>query len=336
MKKIGVIILAAGQGTRMKSEKPKVCFDLAGKTLIERVVNTSYKLEADPVAVVVGYKKDLVKASIPPNEKLHFLTQERQLGTGDAVKSAKELFKDFKGTVFVLCGDVPLLKKETLFKMLETHEKLNSKCTVLSMVLNEPDKYGRIVRDSVKRINSIVEYKDASEEIRKIKEVNTGIYCFDANILFKALEKVTNDNQQKEYYLTDVIKILYSENQRIETVILEDPLEASGINSITQLAELERSHYQAIREYWMENGVYIENPDTVLIEEDVIIESDVYISANTKVMGKSIIGANSFIGNNSIIIDAHIDANSFFEGMNVVKDIKNEALKLKFLEKKGV
>ncbi|MCL1826724.1 MAG: sugar phosphate nucleotidyltransferase [Candidatus Cloacimonetes bacterium] len=323
MSKIGVIILAAGKGTRMKSEKPKVCFELGGKSLIQRVVNTGLQLKADMIAIVVGYKKDLVEKAIENHPAIRFVTQENQNGTGDAVKSASSVFTDFSGTVFVLCGDVPLLKPDTLQKMYKKHRETEAKCTVLTMILENPDRYGRIVRDSQNRVQEIVEYKDACQTVRGIKEINTGIYCFDSETLFLALDKITNNNAQNEYYLTDVLKIMYHQNYLIESVVLEDISEAAGINSQQQLADLETQHYKAIKTHWMDNGVSIENPDTVLIEEDVTIEPDVYISANVKIKGKSFIGKDSFIGTHSFIENSTLQTGSFLAGMNVIIDSCN-------------
>ncbi|MCL2065243.1 MAG: sugar phosphate nucleotidyltransferase [Candidatus Cloacimonetes bacterium] len=348
MSKIGVIILAAGKGTRMKSEIPKVCFELAGKTLIQRVLNTSLELNPDLVAIVVGYKKEMVMNSLlskkDSNGIIHFITQENQLGTGDAVKSSRAIFKGYTGTLFVLCGDVPLLKKETLSDMLNTHLNTNAKCTILTMILKDPEKYGRIVRDKNGKIKEIIEFKDGNDEIRKINEVNTGIYCFDCHELFKALENIDNNNAQAEYYLTDVIKFMYEAEQNIEFLVLDDISEATGINSQTQLAELEKEHYDKIRKHWMNNGVSIENPETVLIQDDVLIENDVFLSANTKIIGNSFIGSGSYIGPNCVINNSNLNKGSFLEGMNVVcqfsnnktKSNESEPLKLSWYQSKGV
>ena len=243
------IVLAAGKGTRMNSDKPKVCFKLAGKTLIRRVLSTVLKLDIEFIGIVVGYEKQMVieaanetpfAANIWGHTFLHYFEQENQNGTGHAVLCAKEGFDYFKGNVFVLCGDVPLLKPETLKKMLEKHEETKASCTVLTMIPQNPESYGRMVRDDNNRIKEIVEFKDASDEIKNINEINTGIYCFNNVDLFKALEKVDNNNAQKEYYLTDVIKIMYNDGKTVESVVLEDPIEAAGVNSPDQLAELEK------------------------------------------------------------------------------------------------
>jgi len=240
MPKIGTIILAAGKGTRMKSDKPKVIFQLAGKPMINRVINTSEKIKSDLIAIVVGYKKDLVINLIPEKENIIFIEQKEQLGTGHAVMMCKEAFQGFFGVIFILCGDVPLLRHQTLEKMLKQHILNNANCTVLTAIMEDPAMYGRIVRNKQGNVDGIVEFKDADDSIRKIKEINTGIYCFNAADLFNALSKIDNNNKQQEYYLTDTIKILNSCGKKVISVVLEDLLEVSGINSREQLQALEK------------------------------------------------------------------------------------------------
>ena len=239
---IGIIILAAGKGTRMNSDIPKVCFELAGKSLIEHVLETSLSLNPDIVGVVVGYKKEDVIEKVKKLTDLHknifFVNQENQNGTGDAVKSAKNIFENFQGCVFVLCGDVPLLTKNTLVTMLNTHNENNAQCTVLTMILENPDKYGRILRDNEGRIKEIIEFKDATPEIRNINEVNTGIYCFNCKDLFYALEYLDSNNAQNEFYLTDVVKIMYNNMLNTISIVLQDHKQATGINTQEQLLEL--------------------------------------------------------------------------------------------------
>ncbi|MBL7149149.1 MAG: NTP transferase domain-containing protein [Candidatus Cloacimonetes bacterium] len=244
MRKVATIILAAGQGTRMNSEKPKVIFELAGKPMINRVVETAKKVDSDLIVVVVGYKKDMVIDTIPASDKIKFVEQIEQNGTGHAVIVTKNEFKEFSGDVFVLCGDVPLLRHQTLERMLQHHRKKNAACTVLTAVMNDALRYGRIVRNKNNSIQCIVEYKDATDQEKQIMEINTGIYCFDAQSLFLALEKVTNNNKQKEYYLTDTLEILNEEKKLVTSVILEDMIEASGVNSQKQLSNLENEFYR--------------------------------------------------------------------------------------------
>ncbi len=244
MRKVATIILAAGQGTRMNSEKPKVIFELAGKPMINRVVETAKKVDSDLIVVVVGFKKDTVIDTVPASDKIKFVEQIEQNGTGQAVMVTENEFQDFSGDIFVLCGDVPLLRHQTLERMLQHHRKKNAACTVLTSVMNDALRYGRIVRNKDNNVQRIVEFKDATDQEKQIMEINTGIYCFDAQSLFLALEKVTNNNNQKEYYLTDTIEILNEEKKSVTSVILEDMIEASGVNSRKQLSNLENEFYR--------------------------------------------------------------------------------------------
>ena len=250
MNKTAAIILAAGRGSRMKSDKPKVIFELAGKPMINRVVETANKINSDLIAIVVGYKREQVIDVVPKNSNIKFVEQVQQNGTGHAVMVTEETFKDFDGDVFILCGDVPLLRYKTLEKIQEQHRKLNASCTVLTAFMDDALKYGRIVRNTDNNVQRIVEFKDATEDEKEIKEINTGIYCFDAKDLFKALQRIDSNNNQNEYYLTDTLEILNNENKLVTSVILDDMVEASGVNSKEQLADLEteflsrREHFE--------------------------------------------------------------------------------------------
>ncbi len=318
MREIGSIILAAGKGTRMKSEKAKVTFPLADKSLVHRVVDTSLKINCTKICVVVGYKKESVIDCIPVNKALTFVEQKEQLGTGHAVMMAKDDFQLFKGDVFILCGDVPLLKAETLEKMLQLHQSEKAVCTVLTMILKDPGRYGRIVRDINGHVQQITEYRDASEEVRNIKEINTGIYCFDSESLFEALDQIDNKNDQNEYYLTDVLGIFYKQGKIIQSIELEDVSEAAGINSQEQLAELETELYQRINKDWMNKGVSIENPASVLISEDTYLENDITIKSHTSLKGKNIIRKNTIVGSHSYIENCEIEENCHFKGYNIL------------------
>ena len=239
MNKTAAIILAAGRGSRMKSDKPKVIFELAGKPMINRVVQTANMINSDLIAIVVGYKKQQVIDVVPKNDNIKFVEQVQQNGTGHAVMVTEEIFKNFDGDVFILCGDVPLLRYKTLEKIQERHRKLNASCTVLTAFMDDALKYGRIVRNTDNNVQRIVEFKDATVEEKEIKEINTGIYCFDAKDLFTALQSIDSNNNQNEYYLTDTLEILNNENKLVTSVVLDDMVEASGVNSKEQLADLE-------------------------------------------------------------------------------------------------
>ncbi|MDY6915851.1 MAG: sugar phosphate nucleotidyltransferase [Candidatus Cloacimonadota bacterium] len=246
MSKLAAIILAAGKGTRMKSDRPKVVFELAGKPMINRVVKTAQELKCELITIVVGYKKEQVIQVVPKTENIRFVEQKKQNGTGHAVMVTKEEFKNFKGNLFILCGDVPLLRTQTLQNMLQKHLKSKASCTVLTAKMGDPMQYGRIVRNLDGYVQKIVEFKDATQKEKEINEINTGIYCFDSESLFQTLNKIGNNNNQNEYYLTDILEILNQQGKKVASYILEDMVEASGVNSKQQLAELEQKFYERL------------------------------------------------------------------------------------------
>ena len=237
--KISIIILAAGKGVRMKSDLPKVANLLAGKSLVGRVVTTAEHFKPEKIVVVVGYKKDAVIDCLSGFDNITFVEQKEQLGTGHAVYVTRENFKDFDGIVIILPGDVPLLKERTLEDLIKIHEEKHAAATVLTVDLYDPTGYGRIVRTKEGYVEKIVEHKDASEEIRKIKEINTGIFCFDSRELFSVLPNVGQDNSQNEMYLTDAVELLRKKGKSVAAVKVNDPVEVAGINSKEQLQELE-------------------------------------------------------------------------------------------------
>ncbi|MDD3049843.1 MAG: NTP transferase domain-containing protein [Candidatus Cloacimonetes bacterium] len=318
------IILAAGKGTRMKSDKPKVVFPIAGKPMIERVVNTALKSDCSRLIIVVGYKMDQVKNAIPANEKIIYAEQYEQKGTGHAVMVTEENLHDFTGDVFILAGDVPLLSSNTLNLLHEQHVLTNADCTVLTAIIEDAGKYGRIVRDNNNRFRKIVEFKDASPEELSIQEYNTGIYCFRKESLFSALKEINCNNMQNEYYLTDTLEIILKRNGIISTMELTSLKEAAGINSQLQLAELETQLYFEIKEKFMNNGVVIENPVSVIIGEDVSIGRDSFIKCNSIIRGDSKIGENTIIGPNCLIVDSVIEDNCELQGYNIVVGAKIE------------
>lgn len=320
MKPLAAIVLAAGKGTRMKSERAKVTFPLAGKAMVQRVVNTALDLNCAKIAVVVGWKKETVVGALNYNERLTFVEQTEQLGTGHAVQMAAPALKDFSGDILILCGDVPLLSSETVRKLYAQHQSSGAAVTVLTAILEDAGRYGRMLRDEKGQIKGIVEYKDASAEQRQIQEWNTGIYCYQADKLFHALDKTTADNEQKEYYLTDTLSILYNEGEKVENVILEDLMEVSGVNSQEQLAELENIYVDKIRKKWLNSGVMMHNPATIYIADDVKIESDVEIGQGCVLKGKTTIDSVSVLGPNCYLENAVISKNSTLLGHNIVVD----------------
>jgi bifunctional UDP-N-acetylglucosamine pyrophosphorylase/glucosamine-1-phosphate N-acetyltransferase len=305
MPELGVILLAAGQGTRMKSDIPKVLHPVGGKALFLHALETALRLDPSIVAIVVGHGASAVRQAHSSIEA-KWVTQERQLGTGHAVLCAKEAFKDFAGEVLILSGDVPLIREQTLRAMLARHHSRRAALTLLTAELEEPKGYGRILRDGAGVIAGIVEEKDATSAQREIGEVNAGIYIASAPFLFAALSEVQNNNQQGEYYLPDVVAVGLARGQTIETVTAEDPREMLGINSREELAAMEKNLRQSINQKWMQAGVTLKDPDTAYIEESVTIGRDTVIGPNTQLCGKTAIGARCRIDGSAFLTNAVI------------------------------
>jgi UDP-N-acetylglucosamine diphosphorylase/glucosamine-1-phosphate N-acetyltransferase len=240
-KNLAVIILAAGKGTRMKSPLAKVLQPLSGKTLLHYVLETVGELSADRVGVVVGFQADKVKAAFP-DPKLEFVEQREQLGTGHAAQQTESSFRDFEGDILVLCGDMPLIRSSTLENLIKKHRETKATCTLLTLKgkKGEIKDFGRILRDGDRSITRIVENKDATEEEKKVDEYNSGVYCFDKGLFYKALSSIDNGNSQNEYYLTDTIKYFVQNKCSVQSVQTEDSDEIFGINSPEDLKKAEQ------------------------------------------------------------------------------------------------
>lgn len=232
------IILAAGKGVRMKSELPKVLHPLAGKPLVNHVINNIHKAGVDDITLVVGYKADEVESAI--SDKVNYALQKEQLGTGHAVLMAEKFFVGFDGYVLVACGDAPLISSDSFSSLISKMNTDQVKAAVLTMVLDNPHGYGRMVKDDSGELIEIVEEKDANDEQRKINEVNSGTYVFDSSLLFEGLKNIGNENAQGEYYLPDIIKYIRSKGFKAVTSVLENPVEGSGINSKEELLKIEK------------------------------------------------------------------------------------------------
>jgi bifunctional UDP-N-acetylglucosamine pyrophosphorylase/glucosamine-1-phosphate N-acetyltransferase len=242
-KKLAVAILAAGLGKRMKSpDKPKVMFEINSRPMIDYVVELAFKVNADLVVPIVGHHREQVINFLGnkfPGKDIKYAVQAEQLGTGHAVIQTAELLKDFDGEILILSGDVPLLKFETVEKLINEHFSAGNDATLLTTVFENSYGYGRIVRDSESNFTGIVEEKDATEEQKQIKEINPAIYIVNSKVLFDALSKISPENNQKEYYLTDIFRFIPKE--KTGTVVTNDELEVTGVNSIEQLKEMEDS-----------------------------------------------------------------------------------------------
>lgn len=304
MSRCASIILAAGQGTRMKSKKPKVLQELLGKPMVEYVVEAAETAGSDPIVVVVGFGGDQVVETL--GDRVKYVWQREQLGTGHAVMMAKEYLTGFDGDVLILYGDTPLLNAETMTALMEARHKNGAAAAVLIARLKDPGSYGRIIRDAQGNVCGIIEAKDATPEQKLICEVNTGIYAFEAGPLLKALERITPVNAQGEYYLTDVIKIMVDDGLKVAGMAIDATEEMMGPNDRVQLAQTEAYLRQQINRKWMLEGVTIVDPATTYIGTQVIIGRDTTIYPGTFLNGKTVIGEDCVIGPYTRIIDSTI------------------------------
>ncbi|MGE5702347.1 MAG: bifunctional UDP-N-acetylglucosamine diphosphorylase/glucosamine-1-phosphate N-acetyltransferase GlmU [Clostridia bacterium] len=294
MSNIHAVVLAAGQGTRMKSKLYKVLHPVCGKPMVQHVVDTLADMQVEDVVVVVGHGAETVKATL--GDSVEYALQAEQLGTAHAVLQAVPFLTGKTGTTLLLYGDVPLLSRETLQHLLNHHLENEAAATVLTAVLPDPTGYGRIVRDEAGEVLKIVEQKDATPEERAIQEINTGIYCYNNEQLLQAIRQVKNDNAQKEYYVTDCVAILRDAGQKVLAYEAVDPDETMGVNDRVQLSEAEAYMRKRINERHMRNGVTIIDPASTYIEADVKIGADSIILPGSHLRGKTIVGQDVVLG----------------------------------------
>ena len=305
VREIGVIILAAGQGTRMKSTHPKVLHSLGGKPLFLHVLSAARRLKPTTVAMVIGHGGDAVREAHLDDEVI-WVVQEKQLGTGHAVRCAQAAFQHFSGDVIILSGDVPLISERTLRAMIDHHRNQGAALTLLTAWLATPRGYGRILRDEKGEITGIVEERDATPGQREIKEVNAGVYVASPQFLFAALASVNNRNQQGEYYLPDVVSIGLKEGKKVSTVKVENAREMMGVNTREELAYMEKSLQEKINQQWMAAGVTFKDPQTTYIEPDVTIGRDTVIGPNTSLRGRTVVGERCQIDGTAYLTDVEI------------------------------
>ncbi|MBT2617069.1 bifunctional UDP-N-acetylglucosamine diphosphorylase/glucosamine-1-phosphate N-acetyltransferase GlmU [Peribacillus frigoritolerans] len=312
------IILAAGQGTRMKSKLYKVLHPVCGKPMVQHVIDQVNQLQIEDIVTVIGHGAEKVQDQL--GDSCKYALQEQQLGTAHAVMQAESVLSAKSGTTLVICGDTPLIKAETMKELIALHEQSQAKATILTAYADNPAGYGRVLRGEGGLVEKIVEHKDASEEERYVKEINTGTYCFDNQALFSALKKVSNENVQGEYYLPDVIEILKEEGEVVTAFQSSEFEETLGVNDRVALSQAEQILRKRINEKHMRNGVTIIDPLTTFIEADVQIGQDTVINPGSFIKGKSIIGQDCLIGPNTEISNCEIG-----DGTEVLQSVVHES-----------
>ncbi len=321
------IVLAAGKGTRMKSGLIKVLHPIAGPPMIAWPVAAAREAGSDPIVLVIGHQATAVQAVFRGAADIRSAMQEEQLGTGHAVACALDTLAGFSGTVLILCGDTPLLRSETLKNMLTYHRDNGAAITVLTALMDDPLGYGRVVRDGSGQVAAIVEHKDATQEEREIREINSGIYCMDSGFLFANIKEISNDNAQGEYYLTDLLAIAVRKGLTCLALPTADADEIMGVNDRVQLAEAARILRSRINREHMLNGVTLIDPDQTYIDHGVTIGADTTIHPGCRIGCGSIIGSGCeieaavSISDCRIGDDCHIKASSVLESSELGEDV---------------
>lgn len=313
---VSAVVLAAGEGTRMRSSRPKPLHRLCGRPMVVHVLDALAELELQRAVVVVGHGAERVTKTLLEHTVAHllveFVEQPVQRGTGDAVAVALTAFPDDDddfdgGDIVVLPGDTPLLRPPTLAALVRAHRQANAAATVLTAELVGPTGYGRIVRGKDDRVARIVEQADATEEERQIREVNTGIYAFRRSVLAPALRRLSPDNVQGEYYLTDIIGVLYGAGYPVTSLMVADSMEVAGVNDRAQLAVAEAELRDRINERWMRRGVTMLDPERTYVDTSVTLAADVTLFPGTLLQGNTVIATGCEIGPNSHLVDCIVD-----------------------------
>ncbi len=311
--KLSAVVLAAGEGTRMRSERPKPLHRLCGRPMVLHVLYALAELELQRAVVVVGHGASRVVKTVgeqpPPGLHLDFVEQRVQRGTGDAVSVALTAFPDDDtddDDIIVLPGDTPLLRPPTLAALVRTHRRAEAAATVLTARLADPAGYGRVARDRNGRVSRIVEHSDATEDELAIDEINTSIYVFRRSVLSPSLRRLTPDNSQGEYYLTDVIAVLHDAGYPVVSMIVEDSKEAAGVNDRHQLSVAEAELRARINERWMRRGVTMVDPEATYVDSSVELGTDVVLYPGTQLQGRTVVEAGAELGPNTQLADCQV------------------------------
>jgi len=298
----------------MKSSLGKVLHAVAGQPMVRRVLDAAVGAGCDPVVVVVGHQRERVTEALESLPQARFAVQEQQLGTGDAVRSAAPSLQPFQGTALILPGDVPLMRAETLSELARHHESEGNAVTVLSMVLDDPAWYGRVIRDAGGQVERIVEARDCDAQQRSVREINTGIYAVDVRHLFGAggapglLDELSTDNDQGEFYLTDIVSGARARGLRVDAVPHERPLEVQGVNDREELARVETLLYQQVASRWMKAGVTFHDPGSVRVDPEVELAADVVLEPRAQLRGTVVVAGDAVIGSGAILTDCTVGA----------------------------
>ena len=308
---LSAVVLAAGHGTRMRSARPKPLHRLCGRPMILHVLDALAELPVTRVVVVVGHRAEWVTKTLvehaPPGMAIEFVEQVEQRGTGDAMSVALTGLPDEEdgddGDVVVLPGDTPLLRPGTLAHLVRTHRATDAAATLLTAVLDDPTGYGRVVRGRDDAVARVVEQADATDEQLAVQEVNTSMYCFKRSVLAPSLRRLSPSNAQGEYYLTDVVEVLYEAGHRVGSVVVADTMEVAGVNDRAQLAVAEAELRDRINERWMRRGVTMWDPETTYIDVDVTLSTDVVLLPGVILQGGCVVGEHAEIGPDTRLVD---------------------------------
>lgn len=319
------LILAAGKGTRMKSKLPKVLHKVAGKAMVERVLEAAQSVGAKRNVVIIGFGGDDVKAYL--GDRVEYVTQLEQKGTGHAVQQAESVLGKHEGLILLLCGDTPLVTQQTLEQLLAHHKETGAAATVLTAYMDNPYGYGRIIRNETKSVERIVEEKDGTLDELKVHEVNTGMYIFDSKELWPCLEQLSDANAQGELYITDVVSILVKAGKTVSAYMTMDSDESLGVNSRLQLAQAELILRNRTNLALMEAGITLVDPHSTYIAPEVVVGPDTIIYPNTTLEGNTVVGTNNVLGPNTRLSNVTVgDNNHIHDSYAHDCEIKNDTV----------